>query len=212
MSALPQNTPVSLAEALDGQLVDALREIEALEVCLAEQRAYVEEIEAQRAALAQRIEVKVARALSGAMVRDTARALGRFTFTELRTEVGYPAVEVRKFFKPMLLGGTVTEIGRVGRAPFYEFCRPDMPGPREHPTRRPPEKDPPAGSDARATGVPVRVAAAEKITRRGRSTPGVAQKVKNRDRNYNRQQEAVAARAEANKAKAQKEPKWKRRK
>ena len=60
--------------------------------------------------------------------------------------------------------------------------------------------------------MPVRVAAAEKITRRGRSTPGVAMKVKNRDRNHARQQEAKRERAEANRAKAQKEPKWKRRK
>lgn len=83
------------------------------------------------------------------------------------------------------------------------------------PTSRPrhplPEKEPPAGIEKKATGMPVRIRT-ERAQRRSLSTPGARQHHKNSERNYQRQQDAVAARAEAQKAKAQREPKWKRNK
>jgi hypothetical protein len=66
--------------------------------------------------------------------------------------------------------------------------------------------------ESRATGEPVRVAAVEKLTRRGRSTPGTSHRHKQRDARYERAQAVREERIEAQKSKAQKEPKWKRRK
>lgn len=201
--------PVSLTGPLDRLLADAHAEVEALQMCLAEQFEHIAELERQRDEVAGQVPTP---RLTGAMVRDTARALARFTFSELRGEVGYPAPEVRKFFKPMLLGETIAEVGRIGRAPFYEYRRPEGEQPSHHPTRRPPEREPPAGTESRATGQPVRVAAVEKLTRRGRSTPGTSHRHKQRDARYERAEAVREERAEAAKSKAQKEPKWKRHK
>jgi hypothetical protein len=201
--------PVPLTDAIDRALADAHAEVEALQACLAEQFGHIDELRRQREDLLGQIPVP---ALTGAMVRDAATRLGRFTFSELRSELDQPAVELRKFFNPMLLDGKVQRIGNVGRAPFYEYQRPDGPNPTHHPTRRPPEREPPAGTESRATGMPVRVGAQEKLGRRGRSTPGTSHLAKQRDARFERAQEVRAERAEARRSKAQKEPKWKRRK
>lgn len=196
--------------ALDRMLEEAHEEVQALQACLAEQFEHIAELEDERAALVGKLP---APKLAGGMVRDAARALQRFTFSELRSELGsFSGPEIRKFFKPMLLGETIVEIGRVGRAPFYEYRRPEGDVPTHHPTARPPEKDPPALTESRATGMPVRVEAVRKLTRRGRSTPGTSHRHKQRDARYERAQAVRAERAEAAKSKAQKEPKWKRQK
>jgi hypothetical protein len=209
MSEQRHEDAVSIAEGIARQLVDARAEETALSESLAEVREHIAELEAQRDELRQRIEASAP--LSAERVRDVIRRLSVFTFSELVAELGASPADVRRLFKPMQLGGWVREAGHVGRKPVFEFVKPDTSsGPSSHPTKRPPEKEPPAMTESRATGLPVRVAAAEKITRRGRSTPGVAQKVKNRDRNYARQEAARAERAEAARSKAQKDPKWKR--
>lgn len=56
-------------------------------------------------------------------------------------------------------------------------------------------------------GDPVRIRTGRMIGR-ALSTPGARQKVKNREREYQKQQEAKTTRAEAQKSKAQKDPKW----
>jgi hypothetical protein len=150
--------------------------------------------------------------LAGGHVRDAVRRLRRFTKKELVAELERPQREVDAFFKPMVLGGAIRDTGqRFGRAVIYEYARPDA-APVERIRHTPPEKLPPAGTERRATGMPVRVSAQKKITRRGRSTPGVGHQAKQRDKRYEQMQEAKAAAAEAQKAKAQKDPKWKRKK
>lgn len=67
--------------------------------------------------------------------------------------------------------------------------------------RRPPEMDPPAGQDAPRRGEPVRLVS-EKERRRSGSKPGEGKRVRDRDREFKRQQTAREARSAKDKAKS----------
>lgn len=149
-----------------------------------------------------------------ARLRDTlSKFQSGFTLDELALELDVTVPNARKLLKPLELSGTVLDTQRrAGRKVIYAYIKPDRPpeaGPRNHPTKAPPEKDNPAYTEARATGMPVRIRT-ERADRKGRSTPGQRHKIITRDRNYERMQAAIEKRMEEQKQKAQKEPKWKR--
>lgn len=129
--------------------------------------------------------------LTAAMVRDTMqRFQSGFTISELAAELEYGVPEVKRYLDIWMSGGQVRDTKfKVGRAKVYEFIKPE-PVQVERPKSRPPEREPPAGLERRATGEPVRVRAMEKLTRKGRSTSGVAHQHRMRDRRYD---EMVAA-------------------
>lgn len=106
--------------------------------------------------------------------------------------------------------GAIKQVGESGL--FETIPANTLPGPTERPRRAPPEKDPPSFVEARATGMPVRVKATQRATRRQRSVSGAGgiKGAKARDQRFDRAEAAKAQRAEAQKAKAQKQPKWKR--
>lgn len=144
--------------------------------------------------------------VTGARVREVLQAFpGGITTKELALELDATVAEVRVFLKPMILGGAVRQEGRVNvfvPAPGDSSPRVD---------KAPPEKDPPAYVEARATGTPVRIRT-ERKDRKARSTPGSRQKTVNQQRNWERLQAAKAERAEANRRKEQKPAKWERKK
>lgn len=135
---------------------------------------------------------------------------GGFTIKELASDLGWDLKAMKVYLKPMLLSGVVRDTGqRFSGQAILEFVKPEGPPVnREH--KRPPEKEPPAGLDARATGMPVRIRT-EREDRRKRSTPGARQKVIQRDRAYERQEAAKKARAAAQAAKDD-TPKWAKKK
>lgn len=142
--------------------------------------------------------------MTGDRVRQAmVRLGGSFTMSELVAELGVSKATVTKFIKPMLLAGTVKEDGHVGRKMTYRYEPPPVPpDPTSRPTRRPPEREPPAGTEARATGMPVRVSAGDKASRRSRSTPGVRHQIVQKDKRYERMQEAREQRAQEQREKA----------
>lgn len=148
--------------------------------------------------------------LTGAKVRDVMMRYASFTISELMAELDCTRAQLKKFMQPMMLAGTVREAGKAFGKQSYEFVPPE-PAQINRETRVPPERDRPAYEEARATGMPVRITT-ERADRRGRSTPGQRQKIINRDRNYERMESAKRQRAEAQRVKAQKDPKWKSRK
>lgn len=157
------------------------------------------------------------RRLNGAAVRDVMmRFREGFTITELAAELDSTPARVRPFLKAAEAGKLIRDTGaKISGKHIYEVVTPaeaGVTGPREHPTHRPPEKEPPAGVESRATGMPVRVAAAVKASRRSRSTPGTRHQIRMRDQRWEAQQKAKEERAEAQKTKAQRDPKWKRQK
>lgn len=92
---------------------------------------------------------------------------------------------------------------------LFQYAPITDPSPRDHPTKRPPEKDPPSYTQARATGMPVRI---RKDTRKMRSTAGQAHRLRQKEARFKEMESVKAVRAEAQKTKAQKDPKWKRKK
>jgi hypothetical protein len=131
---------------------------------------------------------------TGAKVRDAvAQFSGGFTTAELAAELGYTEAVVKKLIRPMLISvpQRLRDTGfKMGRRPVYEYVKPPVEPTPARPRHTPPEKLPPAGTERRATGEPVRVAAVEKITRRSRSTPGVRHLAVQRDKRYEAMQEA----------------------
>jgi hypothetical protein len=141
--------------------------------------------------------------LTGAHVRQAMARMETFTMSELVSELGFSKPTIMKFVRPMLLAETLKEDGRVGRSMTYVYQRPDVPpDPTSHPHGPDPERLAGVGQDRRATGEPVRVAAMSKLTRRGRSTGGVRHQHMQRDKAYDRMQDAKSARAEEQRRKA----------
>jgi hypothetical protein len=139
-------------------------------------------------------------------MRDAMRTYASgFTLNELATELEVDVKVARRLLKPYVESEKVKDTGaRMGRGQvIYEYVGSQpVPEKVEKIKHRPPEKDPPAFVEARATGTAVRVAAMEKLTRRGRSTPGTSHKHRMRDRQYERMQEAKEKRAEEQRFKA----------
>lgn len=151
-------------------------------------------------------------------VRDWAILLRHFTAGDLAHEMGVDFETGRKAVNALILEGicraTGDEVdGRYGYEPIIEYV-PPPPGPTK---REPTGPDPvqtaisQAGRVIVERGTPVRIRT-RRDTGRALSTPGSRQIHKNRERNYERMQEAKRERAELQKRRAQKEPKWKRKK
>lgn len=89
------------------------------------------------------------------------------------------------------------------------------PGPTHHPTHWQPEwragVTPGCYSLAPLRGMPVRIRT-DRDARRAGSKPGEGHRMKMNELAYRRHQEAIEKRKEAQKSKAQKDPKWKRQK
>lgn len=142
--------------------------------------------------------------LNGAIVRDAIRRMGgTVAMAELVAELGYPKHKIKPYLAAMVAGGQVREVGMT-RNRVYEYVPPE--GVTEaRPRRTPPEKLPPAGLERRATGEPVRVRAAVKAGRKGRSTAGQGHAAKVRDRKYDEMEAKKAERAEANRQRAERD-------
>jgi hypothetical protein len=120
-----------------------------------------------------------------------------FTVDELAAELGVSVPIARKLIKPHELSGAVFEVGRVSRRTLYQYNKPKPAGgsgPSSHPTKTPEWRDNPAYTEARATGMPVRVAAMAKLTRKGRSTSGVQHHHRMRDKRFEEMMDAAEKR------------------
>lgn len=98
--------------------------------------------------------------------------------------------------------------GTINGSGMYQYVPTDsILSPRTRPRKRPPEKEAPNFADAPERGLPVRRSAGSKLSRRARSTEGAGgvRGFKQRDRRYEEMQ-AKEARAEAQSAKAKRQP------
>lgn len=115
-----------------------------------------------------------------------------FTVDELALELDVTVPVCRKMLKPHELSGVVEQFATVARKPLYRYNKPEPPGggPSSHPTRVPEWRDNPAYTEARATGLPVRVSAQKRLTRKGRSTAGTGHLARQRDLRYEKMMDA----------------------
>lgn len=141
---------------------------------------------------------------NGGQVRDLMlRYKDGFIIPELAAELHADYREVKKFVEIWARGKQVEPTGyKVGRHVQYRYVKPASTV-VERPKHRPPEKEPPAGLERRATGEPVRVRAMEKLTRKGRSTAGTAHLHRMRDKRYDEMLAAQHKRAAEQRGKAE---------
>jgi hypothetical protein len=156
----------------------------------AEREAQLAERQGARGSAAERYRQE---GLTGADVRDAIlKFQGGFTISELASILDCEAKEIKKFLEPMLLSGVVADTGqKFNRKTIFEYVQLQaMPTPaREY--RTPPEiATAPAGELRQATGMPVRVSASQKLTRKGRSTSGQGHFHRQRDKRYEQMMEA----------------------
>lgn len=144
--------------------------------------------------------------LTGDRARRVMERMSTFTMSELIAELNCSRPTAKKYLDAALTAKppVVKAAGKLGRSPLFTWCAP--PAPNTDPTSRPKGPDPErmagVGTERRATGDPVRVSAAEKLTRRGRSTPGVRHQAMMRDRRYEAMEAAKEARAREQRGKA----------
>lgn len=134
--------------------------------------------------------------LNGGRVRDAMMSFkDGFMIDELAAFLGAPVKDVKKFIDIWATSGVVKPTGfRIGRKVQYQYVKPE--GSSEaRPTRRPPEREPPAGTERRATGTPVRVSPMKKATRKQRSTAGRRHQMVMQDRRYEQMMSAREKRA-----------------
>lgn len=134
-----------------------------------------------------------------AEIRTWARWLGSFTPSDLADAMGVDASVGERGVKALLWHGICQDSGvqvydRSGEEPLIEYV-PLPPGPREHATEVPPERLVGYTEVLSPRGMPVRIRT-ERMMRQTLSTAGARQFHKNRQRAYERQQEANRARAE----------------
>lgn len=202
-SSRPLVARIAEAIELERECQEALRQAAETRAGLeAERAAQVAERQGPRANAS---EVFYDGKLSGADVRDAIlKFQGGFTISELAAILECTDKEVKKFLEPMLLSGVVADTGqKFNRKAIFEYVQLQaMPTPaREYKT--PPEiATAPAGSERRATGEPVRVRAMDKLTRGQRSGSIQMSKHRNRDRAWDRMQEAKAQQADKAREKA----------
>lgn len=148
--------------------------------------------------------------LTWSEVRDWATILQRFTASDLAHAMGVELEIGQRSVRALCAQGVCHDTGdRLDGPRGYEaviqYVAPP-PGPSK---RAPSGPDPEqtairqAGKIATERGTPVRIRLERKM-RKSLSTPGARQFHKNRERNYQLQQEAKAERAEAQKRKSQK--------
>lgn len=144
--------------------------------------------------------------LTGERARRIMERLSTFTMSELISELNCSRPTAKKFLDAALSAKppVVKSAGKLGRTPLFEWCAP--PRPNTDPTSRPKGPDPArmagANTESPARGMPIRVAASAKLTRRGRSTPGVRHQALMRDRRYEQMEAAKEARAREQRGKA----------
>jgi hypothetical protein len=156
-------------------------------------------------------------ALTYSEIREWAVILGAFTASDLARAMGVDYDVGRRAVNALCMQGICANTGDMldgphGYEPVIEYV-PPPPGP----THRESGPDPvetaisQAGRISVQRGTPVRIRT-ERQMRRSLSTPGARQQHKNRERAYERQEEAKEKRRKRQQAKAQKDPKWKRKK
>lgn len=150
-------------------------------------------------------------------VRDWARELGTFTASDLAFEMGVDHATgvrcVNALCRQGVCAGTGDHLdGPRGYEPIVTYV-PVPPGPTSYDAGPDPvaQAISQAGRIVVARGEAVRIRT-ERKNRRGMSTPGQRQKMKNQEREYKKQVTAREARAEEQRSKAQKDPKWKKKK
>jgi hypothetical protein len=149
-------------------------------------------------------------------IREWAVILGAFTASDLARAMGVDVEVGRRAVNALCLQEICVNTGDMldgphGYEPVIEYV-PPPPGPTRYDAGPDPAQQ--AVRDARIVverGTPVRIRT-ERQMRRSLSTPGARQQHKSRERAYQRQEDAREQRRQAQKAKAQKEPKWKRKK
>lgn len=151
-------------------------------------------------------------------IRDWAAILECFTAWDLAQAMGVDHDIGVAAVNALCMQGLCRNSGDVLDGPYgYEYIIEYIPPPTTGPSSRERGPDPAkvavqqAGAIAVERGTPVRIRTTRKLGR-ALSTPGQRQKHKNRERNFQRMQDAKAARAEMQKSKAQKAPKWQKQK
>jgi hypothetical protein len=119
-------------------------------------------------------------------VRDFIVSAVEFTADDMAMILEMPPLDVTYYLERAKTRGLVSNGGRV-----YTYVPPADDAPRSRPRRRPPELDPPAGSDAPKRGEPVRIVDHGKAAQ-----PGMAHKMKLRNKAWEREQAAKDERAE----------------
>jgi hypothetical protein len=155
-------------------------------------------------------------ALSYDEIREWAVILGAFTASDLARAMGVADEIGQRAVTALCTQGMCVNTGDMldgpsGYEPVIEYV-PPPPGPTSYDGGPDPVAQ--AVRDARIEvdrGTPVRIRTERKM-RRSLSTPGARQMHKNRERAYQRQEDAREKRRQAQKANAQKEPKYKRKK
>lgn len=142
-------------------------------------------------------------------IREWAIELRIFTAWDLAREMGVEYEVGRRAVSALLLQGMCQDTGDKLDGPYgYEsvvMYVPPPPGPTKRERGRDPEQVAISqmGRIEVTRGTPVRIRSERKM-RKSLSTPGARQFHKNRERNYQLQQEAKAQRAEEQKRKSQK--------
>lgn len=143
---------------------------------------------------------------NAAKVRDLMlRYKDGFIIPELAAELDAEYGEVKKYVLIWAKAGQVGPTGfKIGRHVQYEYIKP-QPGPPVNREKRTPVERTvaPAFTESRANGKAVRVPAMSKLTRKGRSTGGVAHHHRMRDQRYEEMQKAVEKRAAEQRGKAE---------
>lgn len=149
-------------------------------------------------------------------IREWAAILGCFTASDLARNMGVTYEIGVASVNALCMQGICRNTGDMLDGAYgYEYVIQYIPPPVTGPSSRERGPDPEqiaisqAGRIMVERGTPVRIRTTRKLGR-ALSTPGSRQKHKNRERNYQRQQDAKAARAAQQQSKAQKDPKWKK--
>lgn len=111
-------------------------------------------------------------------VRDFIVSAVEFTADDMAMILEMPPLDVSYYLERAKARGLVSNGGKL-----YTYMPPPNDAPRTRPRRRPPELDPPAGTDAPKRGEPVRIVDHGKAAQ-----PGQAHKMKLRQRAWERQQ------------------------
>lgn len=150
-------------------------------------------------------------------VREWAVLLGMFTASDLANEMGVDLDTGRRCVNALCRDGICANTGDMldgphGYEPVISYL-PPPPGPSSYDGGPDPVQTAisQAGRISVQRGLPVRIRT-ERKSRRGMSTPGQRQKMKNQEREYKKQVTARAKRADEQKSRAQKDPKWKKQK
>lgn len=138
---------------------------------------------------------------TAARVRDAAKDMDRFTVAQLARKLAMHPQELAYYLAELRIRGAIEwwDDGHYQWAKVENRTRPGF----EHETKTPPEKLPPAGTESRAQGKPIRLVHAGSHGKRGKamSQPGVRHRIKMKDLAWERMEAAKAARAEEQRAK-----------